>query len=435
MTLRGMLDLLPECAEGVGAAERKTNMSVGSKSKIDLRKGGRVTAADDARRRQCGLLGISPDLTKILPTSRLAALNFHGLHDSGWLESALDWCYIPCKCSSVYRPEKGVTRFVTGIWPPAGKDRPPDSKQRHSHELHELFGSSTTRRAAALNSPAERHTKRFFTGNSAAGRQKPPFRLKAAPSPQPHELFSSSRTRRAAARDTFDYIELFPASETPGKSRPPYSKQRPFPESREPFSSWSTRRAAARIALTIQKFIPRAGPLGSFAPGILPPAGKNRSSKLKATSSRATLLVSRRLQISHFKSHPSRIPDIFGNSIFRRPANKVGARNEPKSPRSPRAALFPFSSKLKIKIKNRFFGGRRAPNSYGDVFSPAFKFDVSSSREAQLQHQQVSDFGLLKRAQNQMDSIVSPPNLKPAQTACFNLSAISLQVQKTAELA
>ncbi|KAK7033470.1 hypothetical protein R3P38DRAFT_2773860 [Favolaschia claudopus] len=49
--------------------------------------------------------------------------------------------------------------FSPRILPPAGKNRPPEFKQRLSHEAHELFGSLTTRRAA----------RRDF----AAGRQKP----------------------------------------------------------------------------------------------------------------------------------------------------------------------------------------------------------------------------------------------------------------------
>ncbi|KAK7062080.1 hypothetical protein R3P38DRAFT_686961 [Favolaschia claudopus] len=110
-------------------------------------------------------------------------------------------------------------------------------------------------------------------------------------------------------------------------------------------------------------------------PRILPPAGKSRSFRLKATSLRATLLVEAPrsgantpvyifrpapFQISGLKPHPSPIPDIFGNLIFRRPASEVGERDEPKSSSSARAMLF-RSSNYKIKIKISL--SRRPPSA------------------------------------------------------------------------
>ncbi|KAK7001371.1 hypothetical protein R3P38DRAFT_3611877 [Favolaschia claudopus] len=238
----------------------------------------------------------------------------------------------PCHCARAVRgacsfdyielrpPSGTLSTFSPGILPPAGKSRLPNSNQRGSYEPHELLSSSRTRRAAALNSSAERHTKRFFTGDFAAARQKLPSILKAAPPPASPAVQLVDGAPRSGAY-SFEYIEIVPASET------------------SVIHGGFCRRQAKAA----------------------PPNSKRRHHELRCSSRRRECAeyIDFHLpsKLSHFKSHPSRIPGVFGNSIFRRPASDVGEMDEPKSP-SPRLRRF---SKANIKIGNSRF--RRPPNA------------------------------------------------------------------------
>ncbi|KAK7001381.1 hypothetical protein R3P38DRAFT_3611890 [Favolaschia claudopus] len=210
-----------------------------------------------------------------------------------------------------------------------------------------------------------------------AGSQ-PPSRLKVAAFHVPRELFGSSTTRRAAAR-SFEYIEFFPASGTlrilppAGKNHPPDFKQRLSHESLELCSSMTTRRAAA-CSFEYTDFVPASGGLSAFAPRTLPPAGKSRSSKLKAALSRATISSGERplrFRISNIRT--SRIPDIFGIRVFAVRRVKLAKGTNQSSVSRPPPAPF---LKANIKIGNSRF--RRPPTA--DFVREVVQFSDSSFR-------------------------------------------------------
>ncbi|KAK6984222.1 hypothetical protein R3P38DRAFT_3375228 [Favolaschia claudopus] len=166
--------------------------------------------------------------------------------------------------------------------------------------------------------------------------------------------------------------------------------------------SLRARREAARIALSIQNFIRRAAP-----------SGKGHSSKLKAAPfpppSQAVQLVEEaprsgaaylslyrnssrergfrndsgeRCQVSHLKYSRSRIPGLFGNSSFRRPASK--ARDEANLRLSASGVV--QLSKSDIKIQKPIF--RRPPSDARKLMSP----QLSQQNCHHRTHQSKSDF-------------------------------------------
>ncbi|KAK7006087.1 hypothetical protein R3P38DRAFT_3601672 [Favolaschia claudopus] len=385
-----MLGLLPEYAEVVGAAQRKTNMKVGSKSfQRDLVRAHTTKARCLQDSIDCleGSAGFSRLLSNLYPTSRLAALNFPAPHYSGWLESTFDWCCVP-------EPEFKLSRFLasrnfgcTGVRTAVGFALS-NATRGHVSGLLSLLQREFGRRQAnsALQLISQRqhqHPASLVTATFSprilppAGKNRPP-EFKQRLSPFPHELFSSSRTRRAAALYRVDYTEMFPASSTAspfapgilppaGKSLSYKSNQRSFKESRKLFASLTTRRAAAQL-------FPASGV-----------SGKSRSSELKAPSSRAMLLVEAPrsggnarvclgLEIS-----PSRIPDFFGNLIFRRPANEVRDAANPR-----------FEFQLPDNIQ-RFL------NRQGSLFQSYRKSSPSSKSQNSLKTGDLVDFGVTKR--------------------------------------
>ncbi|KAK7001388.1 hypothetical protein R3P38DRAFT_3611913 [Favolaschia claudopus] len=209
-------------------------------------------------------------------------------------------------------------------------------------------------------------------------RQKPPSRLKVAAFHVPRELFGSSTTRRAAAR-SFEYIEFFPASGTlrilppAGKNHPPDFKQRLSHESLELCSSMTTRRAAA-CSFEYTDFVPRAGSqrfcAEDFAAGRQKPLLQTQSGIITSYN----FFRRAASQVSHFKySHKSNSRHL-GNSSFRRPASEVGEGDEPKFS-LPAPALRRFS-KANIKIGNSRF--RRPPTA--DFVREVVQFSDSSFR-------------------------------------------------------
>ncbi|KAK7001385.1 hypothetical protein R3P38DRAFT_2795913 [Favolaschia claudopus] len=142
----------------------------------------------------------------------------------------------PCHCARAVRgacsfdyielrpPSGTLSTFSPGILPPAGKSRLPNSNQRGSYEPHELLSSSRTRRAAALNSSAERHTK-----------AKTALHTQSSASPASPAVQLVDGAPRSGAY-SFEYIEIVPASETSvihggfcrrqAKAAPPNSKRR-----------------------------------------------------------------------------------------------------------------------------------------------------------------------------------------------------------------
>ncbi|KAK7016358.1 hypothetical protein R3P38DRAFT_3569295, partial [Favolaschia claudopus] len=113
---------------------------------------------------------------------------------------------------------------------------------------------------------------------------------------------------------------------------------------------------------------------------------------------------------------PRRIPDIFGNSIFRRPASDVGERDDPKLPAS---AVVSFS-KSKVKIQNLI--SRRPPSA--DFVQATFRLCLKSSRQREP-------------CANQIDSQVRPPHFESYRAACsdFTASSKSQLCLNTADLA
>ncbi|KAK7006992.1 hypothetical protein R3P38DRAFT_2793123 [Favolaschia claudopus] len=174
----------------------------------------------------------------------------------------------------------------------------------------------------------------------------------------------------------FDYTERRPPSgilsafspgilPPAGKNRPLKFKEAAFHGASRAFRLVDDAPRSGAYRFEYMEIIPASGTSSTFALGILPPAGKScpLDSKrcylaiMSYVAGRRRREAAPMLRFSHFQYPPSRIPDIFGNSIFRRPASK--ARNEANLS-SPRAALF-RSSKSKIKIKNLIF--RRPPSA------------------------------------------------------------------------
>ncbi|KAK7013127.1 hypothetical protein R3P38DRAFT_3582088 [Favolaschia claudopus] len=267
-----------------------------------------------------------------------------------------------------------VALTIQKFFPRAALRVATDSNQRVAHEPHELFGSSTTCHAAAL------YRVDCIEIDPASGTQLAPFprgfcrrQAKAAPpdskhrlSAFPHELFSSSRTRRAAAH-SFHYIEIVPARDTlsafsPGIRPPLLQTQCDVSRLKLP-RCVAHHQGAAKLRQSFEyiDFFPASG-------------------------------VSDHALVSCFKYSPSRIPDVFGNSIFRRPA-----------------------SEFRDEANQR----------------PALKFDLSGSGELELQDPQVPVLSLLPSAIVLQIKWIPfrPPKFKSAQTAYFNLSAIRLGVQ------
>ncbi|KAK7006089.1 hypothetical protein R3P38DRAFT_2793860 [Favolaschia claudopus] len=162
-----------------------------------------------------------------------------------------------------------------------------------------------------------------------------------------------------------------------GKSHPPNSNQRPSPLLHELFGSSTTRRAAARIPL---KFIPasKVQDLGLAMP-----------------------------------RHPSRIPDYFGNSSFRRPASDVGERKESKSTGFPRAVI----SKSKINIKKSNFWRPPTADSVRRLVQSSFEA-VSRARTLR----KLAQIEWITKSRY-VPSLIYPPDLKSDQrliSAQFN---------------
>ncbi|KAK7001393.1 hypothetical protein R3P38DRAFT_3216967 [Favolaschia claudopus] len=207
--------------------------------------------------------------------------------------------------------------------------------------------------------------------------------------PLPHELFSSSRTRPRVALSIQNLFpservlrilsrERYPQDLPPaGKNHPPDFKQRLSHESLELCSSMTTRRAAA-CSFEYTDFVPRERGLSAFAPRTLPPAGKSRSSKLKAALSRATLLQF--LPASGLSGFAFQIfaqvefPTSSGIRVFavRRVKLAKGTNQSSVSP-APRLRRF---SKANIKIGNSRF--RRPPTA--DFVREVVQFSDSSFR-------------------------------------------------------
>ncbi|KAK7033480.1 hypothetical protein R3P38DRAFT_2773868 [Favolaschia claudopus] len=231
--------------------------------------------------------------------------------------------------------------------------------------------------------------------------------------PESRELSGSLTPRRGAARSS-DYTGLLPPSGTPsafaprilppaGKYRPPYLKQRVFPLPHELCGSSRTRGAAAR-SLDYIEVLPasEASPFftGDFAAGRQKPP-----SRLKVMLLRATLLVEAPrsgavYRISSPERGLSRIPGLFGNSIFRRPASE--ARDEADLSSLRAASL--RSSKSEIKHQNIDFSASaerrlQAGTCLGSTFQLPDNIQRFLNRQVCLKYSRER-----KRCANQLDS-------------------------------
>ncbi|KAK6984220.1 hypothetical protein R3P38DRAFT_3375225 [Favolaschia claudopus] len=126
-----MLAFLPEWAETPTAEQWKPNMSVGSKRRAEVTGAGDFLANPALQVPTCITTSTSPSRARLVT----ACAPRSGAYSFDYTE--------------LLPPSDILSAFSPGILPPAGKSRPPYSKQRLSHESLELFGSSTTRCAAA----------------------------------------------------------------------------------------------------------------------------------------------------------------------------------------------------------------------------------------------------------------------------------------------
>ncbi|KAK7033467.1 hypothetical protein R3P38DRAFT_2773858 [Favolaschia claudopus] len=194
-----------------------------------------------------------------------------------------------------------------------------------------------------MTSSAEQQPQRSFTGDFAAGRQKPPSILKAAGFPLAPRAFQLVEDAPRSGAYGFEYIEIVPAS---GVSA-----------------------TTSRAMLLVEA--PRSG----------------ANARVYRFSSAE----------QHFRSRTSnRIADIFGNHIFRRPASEVRDQANLKLP-----ARGVQLSKLKIKIKISI--SQRPPSDVCKRANPGLppqscqhqsqqsKFDFSASAERRLHTKSCSD--------------------------------------------